>query len=168
MGAKAKTMAFLPFHLPERCSSQRLGRAVVLLLNVPSCIARIQPAFGDLPRRVAAVFLVMVVGATLPFPATAMTLPHGMQGCAHAMASMNRAVPRKSTIPSTQPQVQHRPAPCCTMGTCSGLAGCSATALPAVTVSAMNPPHTANSVLWELHEFRSGVTWQPDRPPPIG
>ena len=168
MGAKAKTMAFLPFHLPERCSSQQLGRAIVLLLQIPSYIARTRLAFGDLPRRVVAVLLVMVVGTTLSFPATAMAPSQGMRHCPHAMFSMNRAVARKSTVPSAQPLVQHRPAPCCMMGTCSGMAGCSATALPPVTASAMNPPRIANTPFWGVREFQPGITWQPDRPPPIG
>ncbi len=173
MGVRQKTMAVPPFHHPRRRSSggqadQQPARVAVRLPPILLLAARVRLRFGDLPKRIAAALLAVTVTFAFSPSAMAMTPSHGTGHCGDTMVSMDRAVPRKSTNSSLQLLVQRRPAPCCSMANCCRMARCSTAAFLPVTISAMNLPNPSDTRLWGLREFQPGITWQPDRPPPIG
>jgi hypothetical protein len=117
-------------------------------------------AKGFTPRKLAAVFLAAILAlavAPAAFAAPSHSMAMQMTDCAsHEVTGCDHSMPK-----------QDRSMPCKDMANCLGMTSCVAlVAVPHAAV-AVQPLASTISQIWHVNTSGSGITHQPDTPPPI-
>ena len=120
----------------------------------------------DTLKRLAAVLLAALLAFSLSSTVMAMPMPHQAMAQTGMAASKDCAMAGKMARAHT-PSQQHRDMPCNCMGNCPDMASCSVAAvLPAPSRVAI-PTTIIRHPVWHRLDGRTGITLQPDNPPPI-
>ena len=117
-------------------------------------------------KRLAAVFLAVLLVFSLSSTVMAMPMPHQAMAQASMAASKDCAMAGKMARAHT-PSQQPRDMPCNCMGNCPDMASCSVAAVLPVASRVAIPTAMARLPIWHLPDHRPGITLQPANPPPI-
>lgn len=155
---------------PVDCLTCATWAAVANLREVLRIKSNSRRTWARLSRHIAAILLGAIVGFAMSPTVMAMPSPHGpsrgsMSGFSMTASCAHAAYEKTGRSYPTSHRNRHMPCRC--MMNCSGMMGCSATALLPVGAATTNPIVLAAVPLWRLRDPGPGIRLQPDNPPPI-